>query len=132
MSNGDQRDPHHRSNVETMPYRRATPSSPMAALSPHQGPTELELDDEQRDALVKKVVGRVERIDHEVGVLIEATKRDSKALRALRDTQKVIASDVKAVRQRTETMMTVLGDLIAKLDDVNERLDALADRLPMT
>lgn len=111
---------------ETFPYKRRTPSAPMAAVSPEaysvsddiemeQEPARVLLNEATRDELLLKVISRVERIDTEHELVIEAIKAHSAKLDALQRDQRVIAGDVKTLVTNMGTVKGLLTDILTKL-----------------
>ena len=99
--------------------KRKTPSSMVSLMGTGNGEDQEPrpvLDSSARDGLLLKLTARVERIDNEQELVVEAIKEHSTRLNAIKHDTGVISSDVTALKSNMETVKDILTDILAKLD----------------
>lgn len=96
--------------------RRRTPSAPMAALNPEtNGEPETTMGPRTRDEVLLKTIARVERIDTEVGAIVDDLSATVSEVRLTRKYQKDLSASVRNLERKLETIKDLLVDVLTRL-----------------
>lgn len=96
----------------------------MAALAPTpqvveavESESDTTMDPRTRDELLLKTVARVERIDTEVGVLIESMVKHTEEMEASGRTQRELIDSITTFKKKMETVKKLLVDVLVRLPE---------------
>jgi len=105
---------------DDQPKRRPTPPAFLVSTLPSPPGNggdipEVELTDEARDALLRKLAVRVERIDRELGVVVMAVEGHGTTHRGMRHDIRQLCSDVRSLNGKMDVMKDLLTDVLTRL-----------------